>query len=46
MFTAVSFTAIPRHCNQATYILAAFAKEKVGVSVWFDECPPVLFPFV
>ncbi len=46
MFTSVSFIAILRHCNQAAHVLAAFAKEKVGVSVWFDECPPFLFPFV
>ena len=43
MFTSVSFIAILRHCNQAAHVLAAFAKEKVGVSVWFDECPPFLF---
>ena len=45
MFTSVSFTAIPRHCNQAAHVLAAFAKEKGGVSVRFDLTNALLFSF-
>jgi hypothetical protein len=32
--------------NNATLSKPAYAKEREVASIWLDECPPFLFPFV
>jgi hypothetical protein len=42
----ISFLAIHKSCNHVAQTLVGFAKEKEEASIWLEECPSFLSPFV
>ena len=43
---AISFSVISKTCNHVAQTVVGFAKEKEEASIWLEECPSFLSPFV
>ena len=43
---AISFSVINKTCNYVAQTLVGFAKRKEEASIWLEECPPFLSPFI